>query len=552
MTLDGFLTVLALAAAIYAVLSPVQRLRVSLTWRPQLLLAIPALAVILAFELFDLQPPACPPALGHTCQLLILGGVDPGPARKFAFLIAFAWLIGAIIIHAIAKPSLSSVSIFAQIATALIDEEQYADALKLLEPHIPLLAKASRRKCFRQRLHDWLEDFGPTPDEGFKRFVRRPEDRKYSGESWPARAAKPVTWLAHLVPDGSRGERAASDLFQLIFSSPQLFDFIIARRPYFAISLFREDIFGSPEFLERFLAELMRRPGSALYQEIATNDHADGMVGYHLPARNRILYFLFADANVGERLSAWKGVGDYMKRLLDGDERPEYWTWLNGRPDWFERDQMRDPIYVGMFYFDIMISSAAKQGVGYHMWLYYIPTIAELLEQRYDSSGDEIDRSAEFPTRAARLLYDLVRRLATWAEIFRHLPAGAVHRTPPDRPEYPGTVPHAAAQALGSVLATVAMSNRIDEGVIQTLHDVTIQTIKDFHPDGGEVSQMRAYLIDCLLRGGHRRANRPYLAKLSALLENNDDLLEYEVKDYVDALRAKLEEDPPQRRKAKF
>lgn len=552
MTLDGFLTVLALAAAIYAVLSPVQRLRVSLTWRPQLLLALPALTGILGFELYDLQPPACPTTLGDLCRFLVLGGADPGPARKFAFLIAFAWLIGAIIIHAVAKPSLSSVPTFTQIATALIDEEQYGDALKLVEPHIPLLARASRRKCARQRLHDWLDDFGPTPEGSFKRYLRRPEDRKYSGEGWPDWAAKPVRWLARIVPSGGRGEHAASDLLQIILSSPQLFEYIVSRRPYFAISLVRADIFGGPDYLERYLGELMRRPGSALYQEIATNDHSDGMVGYHLPARNRILHFLFADAKIGEELSAWKGVGDYMKRLLDGDERPNYLLWLNGRPDWFERDKMRDPIYVGMFFFDIMISSAAKQGVGYHMWLYYMPTIAELLERCYDSSGDGIDQSAEFPTRGAHLLYDMVRHLTTWTEIFRHLPEGAVHRTPPDRPEYPGTVPHAAAQALGSVLATVVMSSRIDEGVQQTLHDVTIRTIKDFHPDDGEVSQMRAFLIGALLRGGHRRPNRRYLAKLSSLLSNNDDLLEFEVKDYVEALNAKLAENPPARRKSSF
>lgn len=542
MTLDGFLTVLALLAAIYAVLSPVQRQRVSLTWRPQMLLAIPAFGFILGFELLDFRPPACPTFFGDVCQALILGGAEPGPPRKLAFVIACGWLFGAVAIHALVKPSLSSVPAFTQVATTLIDEEQYGDALKLLEPQIGLLARASRRKCIRQKLRDWLEGFGPTSENSFKRYLRRPRDRRFSGESWPDWAAMPVRALARLVPSGRRGEHAASDMFQLILSSPQLFDYIVARRPYFALSLVRHQIYGAADFLENFLGELMRRPGSALYQEISTNDASDGMVGYRLPARNRILHFLFADARVGEELSAWKGVGDYVKRLLDGDERADYWTWLNGRPDWFERDQMRDPTYVGMFYFDIMVSSAAKQGVAYHMWLYYFSSIAELLEARYDSSGEGIDQTAEFPTRTARLLYELVRHLTTWVEIFRHLPEAAMHRQVPERAEYPGTIPHAAAQALGSVLATVVMSERIDGDVIQTLHDVTIRTIKDFHPDGGELSGMRSFLIDALLGGGHRRSNSQYLTKLAALLEENDDLLEFDIPDYVKALKERMAE----------
>jgi hypothetical protein len=328
-------------------------------------------------------------------------------------------------------------------------------------------------------------------------------------------------------------------------TSPQLFEYIVTRRPYFAIGLFREEIYGGPDFLERFLGELIRRPGSALYQEISTNDVSDGMIGYRLPARNRILHFLFADARVADRLSAWKAVGDYVERLLDGHERKDYWDWLNGRPDWFDRDQMRDPTYVGMFYFDIMVSAAAKQGVGYHMWLYYFPHIAERLERGYDSSGEGIDQRAEFPTRAARLLYDLVRHLTSWVVIFRYLPEGAEHRKFPERAEGGASVPHAAAIALGSVLSTVVNSDRIDAGVIQTLHDVTIRAIRDFHPDEGALSQMRAYLIDALLNAGNHTPTRRYWLKLASLLDQNDDLLEYEVKDYAQALKARIASSRP-------
>ncbi|WP_010335511.1 hypothetical protein [Sphingobium yanoikuyae] len=539
MTLDGFLAVLALAAAIYAVLSPVQRLRVSLSWLPQAIIAVPALLAILEYELFDLQPPGCPTILGDTCRYLALGAADPGPARKFAFIIAFFWLVAAVFVHRVAGPSLSSLPRFTQIAMALIDEEQYGDALKLIEPQIGLIARASRRRCWRQRLHDWLEMFGPTPPNSFARFTRRPEDRRFCGESWPDWAARLVRALAHLIPSNGRGEHAASDLLQLLMNSPPLLTYIAMRRPYFALSLFREEIFGGPDFFERYLGVLVRTPGSAFYQELATNDGMDGMVGYQLPERNRLLHFLFADARVAERLSAWKPVGDYLERLLDDEERPDYWAWLNDDASWFEREQLSDPTFMGMFFFDVMVTAAARQGVKYHMWLYYFPHIADRLERGYDSGGEGIDQDAEFPTRSARLLYELVQDMTSWVEMFARLPEGSPHREFPARFDSPGTIPHAAALALGRVLATVVGSTRIDQGVIQTLHDVTIRTIRDFHEDGAELSRMRRYLIDALLRGDNR-PNVAHLVELTRVLANTDYFLRDEVSDYGEALQARL------------
>lgn len=134
-----------------------------------------------------------------------------------------------------------------------------------------------------------------------------------------------------------------------------------------------------------------------------------------------------------------------------------------------------------------------------------------------------------------------VRFLTGWVETFERLPEGAVHRGVPERPDYPWTVPHAAAKVLGTVLATVVMSERVDEGVIQTLHDMALRAIRTLHPDQGEVSGMRAYLIRALLNGGQRDPGQQYLANLASLLNQNDDMLDADIPDYVEALAARIE-----------
>ncbi|HEY0958261.1 MAG TPA: hypothetical protein VGE05_03200 [Novosphingobium sp.] len=540
MTLDGFLTVLALVAAIYAVLPPVQRLQASLSWRAQALVAVPACMAILAFELLDLRPPACPQALGSICPWLTLGEAEPGVPRKFAFLIALAWLIAAVLIHRRSRPSLTSIPAFTELATTQIDEGHHGDALKLLEPHMTLLAKASRRQCRRQRLYDQLKDFGPVPENSYARFARRNLDQKVIGENWPMWAAAPVRVLARAVPSHARAEHAASDMLLLLGNAPPILDYIVERRPYFAICLLRQREFGGREVCERYLGQLMGRPGSALYQELATNDAAEGMIGYRLPARNRLLHFLFADANIASDLSAWKGVGDYVERLLDGTERPGYWTWLNDSADNFDREHLTDPTYMGMFFFSVMVTSAAKQGVADHMWVYYLAHIAERLERGYDSGGEAIDRSAEFPIRAARLLYELIQHVKSWVTLYEHLPDPSPHRAIPERERFPGTIPHASAHTLGSVLHALVTSQRIDGQVVEALHEVILRTVRTLHDDGGELAGMRRYVIEALLAGGHKHANRAYWERLAQLFDTADDMLQYEIDDYRQALAERL------------
>lgn len=540
MTLDGFLTVLALLAAIYAVLSPVQRLRLGLAWKAQAALGFIAIIVILALELYEVKAPPCPSAIGVACRWLVIPDGEIGASRKIAFLIAFAWLILAILIHNRSRPSLQSIPGFTRLAVELIDEEQYGDAVKLLDPRIDLLARASGRRCWQQRLHDWLEEFGPTDPNSFAAMSRRSGDRKFSGQRWPSWAAWPVRKMAHVVPRYERSETAASDMLQMLFNSSRLMTYIAERRPYFGLALIRNQVYGAADFCERYLSYLIAAPGSALYHELTTNLTSEGPVTYALPRRNRLLHFLFADARRAEQLSAWKGVGNYIERLLDGEERPEYWEWLNGDSGWIDDDQHRDPTLMGMLFFDIMVRAAAHQSVPGHMWLYYLPHFARRLEARYDSTGEAIDDTAEFPIRAARLLYELTQYLSGWVKMVESLPADSPHREFPARMEYPGTIPHAAAAALGDVLAIVAMSDRIDDGVALTVQTVVLRTIRGFHDDGGDLSRMRAWVIEAVLETRASGDREGYWNRLASLFADTDHVLRYEVKDYAAALEERL------------
>lgn len=537
MTLDGFLTVLALIAAVYAVLTPVQRLKLSLFWPWQLLLAAPACAAILFLELY--QPNlACRLSSVSLCAWLSFGPA-PQAAGKTAFLIAAAWLASAIAIHRFARPMAANAAALCRVATGLLDEERYGEAIELLSPQLKLLAATSRRRSSLQRLHDWLAGFGSTDRGVFALLAQPPGARPRLGDNWPDAAARPFRWLANLVPSHRRAEQAASDLFQHLFNATQLFDYVASRRPYFGLRLIAQDVFGAGDFSEKYLGRLIAEPTSLLYQELATADGIDGLLGYKLLERNRLLHYLFADAQNAERLSAWQAVGDYLVRLVNGSERPGYRAWLNSAPRDFEAEKMRDPLYMGLFYFSLMVTSAARQGVGYHMWLFYLRTIAAGLADHYDSTGDEVDRDAEFPVRVARLLYELFHYLTQWIGMFEHLPESSFHRRFPEKPDRVATVPHAAGVTLGRALASVIRSDRLDTQVKATLLEVAIRAVRALHPDNGEISRMRAWLIDALLDSAET-SPRAFWSQLQGYYGLIDLMLRYEVQDFTEALSERL------------
>lgn len=237
MTLDGFLTFLTLLAAIYALMTPIARLRISLGGLAlQVPLAIFLFAVVLYFQ-FD-QP--CPARLGETCNWLVIkpdGSITPSQA---SFIVVLAWMIFAWIIYKynVSRTKAGSLPTLSRLVDNLIYEQRFAEALMLVEHYLPLIAHAARRRLRMQKLHDHLSRLKSDnlmlhylvyDKEAFEREqVRSP----LSKTLW--------RWAGNLelfVPDQNKAEDAAKDIVRIMFQSEDIRKFITTMRPYFAISL---------------------------------------------------------------------------------------------------------------------------------------------------------------------------------------------------------------------------------------------------------------------------------------------------------------------------
>ena len=435
MTLDGFLTFLGLAAAIYALVPSVAKLRAKLGLRLHLLVASCALILVLYLEFFDLVGQECPTTLGRACEWFYFPADKSFTPPQLAFFVVLAWMGAAWLIHRYSRPGASLLPSLSRLVDGLVYERRFAEVLKLVEPYLPLIDRAMHRSLFFQRLHYWLLNragLNVIDPKHFPKGLEEPKIKSSLPERTMSFAKRQLGNLAVLIPSQRKAEEAAREIARVLLRSVELRRFIVQMRPYSALTLLKLRSFDKHDFATGYFQGLLADPASILYHELRHNQNVSYGGCYSLPETNRLLHYLFTDINTAIDLSVWKPIGDYVLANMRPDHPSKYFAQLNGRSDNFDDEQWHDPTFAGIFFFDIMVRAAAYQGIEYHMWLFYIPLIVRELEEGYDTSSPRIDLSDEFPTRSARLIYEALRTVRDWVELVEHLPEESTNRVIPD------------------------------------------------------------------------------------------------------------------------
>ncbi|HCD8023063.1 TPA: hypothetical protein ND646_005436, partial [Klebsiella variicola] len=78
------------------------------------------------------------------------------------------------------------------------------------------------------------------------------------------------------------------------------------------------------------------------------------------------------------------------------------------------------PIFVGLVFFDVMVSTAIFKRSKNHMWLmYYREFLNEILDKHEISENIDINR--EFPMRFDYLIFELIYNCSIWSGAVEHL-----------------------------------------------------------------------------------------------------------------------------------
>lgn len=550
MTPDGFLTFLALLVAIYTVASPVSKLRVRLEIGfLQAILAISAVGLALYFEFFDALKQSC--NLGVACKWVTLPADSSFTPEHAAFLVVLGWMIAAWLIHNLTKVGASSLPVLSKLVDELLLEERYSELLVLVDPHLALIDRGSQRKLLLQRLHDW---FAGLRGIGSTEYTLKKLDGEKKGGMLriPTSISRVFGWLYLVVPAGRKHEKCAQDILRSIYRADDLRRFMVKQRPYAAISLLRLNRLERFEFCDRLFGDLIADTGSALYLEIREQQ----TTRYHIPEfpqHNRLLHFLFSNAKTAHALGVWKPVGEYLLRRLDPAIDPGYVVYLNGPATHFEEEQWNDPTYVGIQFFRLMVEAAMNQGIEWHMWLYYLPLLLKKLEENYDTSNPLVDTTVEFPTRSARLIYEILNALEDFVKAAADLAEESPHRNVPDQFGHDnGNIPVSAALALGQGIKVIATSNRLGDRFATYMHECILHDFRVLAREG-QIGRLRNFLIQSIIRGGDafggRADNNAYGQRLATLVEGADHVLWEVARDYIAALDEKYPDSLSERLK---
>ena len=549
MTLDGFLSFLALFIAFYAIVSPVTRLRAQLHLAVQIPLALLAVSLVLYFEFFSLLGQPCRLPNAGACAWLVFPKDGSFTPPQAAFLVVFVWMILAWGLNFLLKPGPRSLATIGKIVQTLLYEHRFAELLDFIRPHLGFMETVAERRLGRQKAHDWVANADWLRRQRIRTFkpVGAEEDepeqpRAGYGKRIYEGFRRRIRWVKHIVPAGHKAQVAAENIARLLLRSEEFRKFLVTMRPDALPDLMAIKLQLRFDFSDKVLGDLIADSGSRLYQEIEHNQNLAAKGGYAIPEENVLLRFLFGDAEVAHKLGAWKPVGDAVINTIRAGAKSGYAAYLNDRADNFDDERWRDMTFVGIRYFDIMVTEAMRQGVPYHMWLFYLPLFVTELEEIYDTSGQNIDSIAEFPTRNARLIYEIVDVLGNWVRNITHLDKASPHAAISNDGEFSsGSIPADAAVALGNAMVTVALSDRIGDTFAGYLHDCVLSDISSLSRAGLE-GRMRATLIRTIVAGGNRYPHARYGERLKTFVAMADHVLRGSVKDYTDALEAAFPE----------
>jgi hypothetical protein len=551
MSLDGFLTFLGLIAASLAVTSPVARLQLRMAAVRLIAFSVLLFGATLYLEFFDLVGMPCPDLVGGLCPLVDKAG--PVTPQQVAFLAVITWL--AVLAHAWLRPkvNLRTLPTLHRLVERLVETRSHSDLIDLLEPHLDLIdACASGNLPFQLRRANLVGEYaslGLIVTDGLPPYLFEGVEG-VDEPSPPTSLQKLVGAIAGvprrlkrqyglLLPERAWARSAATAVLNALLRSPRVVAFISEYRPRFGAQLLLFRSHSVTDFADDFLDWQICHRESSLYTEVRNLDGPRD-VAYPLYEDSPVLQALFADSEVARRLAPYQPIGERIIALLKPANGADYPAQLNmpHDRDWDDHGRWNDPLFVGIRFFDVMVRAAVRDGVEWHMWLYYMTHIAESVENNYDESQGDQDR--EFPTRAGALLSDMVEVVSDWIALANRVPEGSPHRIPDnDRVDAEnGNIPKSAAIALGQCLNKLLLSDRISSRVKSAFVRTAISAIEDLPRDPPESGRLRRVTIASVATGGGLSREAEYRERLADIVETVDRFMLAGLDDFTEALGA--------------
>lgn len=522
----SLLTILGVIAAVWALISPTNRLRLRfcMTWWDW---GIGSLVFLIIHYL------VFAPTFQSLGLYYSLGpwkwGLDSGSAVYLLLLFVALYFFWRTRFPTLAR---GRVAIFLELIENLHLTNRYDDLVLLVEPQLLKLISLTRQQSWLSSLIDRLNH----PHIDVASLLRG--DAPKAQSSWSKYLSSLLRFLKHWNSAHSRASIQAHEILLNLVTSPKLTTHLAGAHPHFCLKLLGTDEAIQSDFIEHYIDALLDTPGSRLYVELRNNQNLNGGNRLHLPENNRLLRFFFADADAALKYGMDKAIGEAVCRRLDEDAQ------LAGSLNeplgsYYETRRFRCPINSGITLFEIMVHEGIHQGLQDHMWLHYFGYFAKKILKQMPVAVNQ-ESHEEWQTPFHYLLYRLISIATDWAEQCARLKSSEISEAVRTADGFDRHyISKEAATVLGLMLEDVIPTEKLSTAFKIYLLEVVIRSHITLQRDPA-LADVASSFMTAVILGTTSETTLSYRVELRTMFRRIDHRIRDQASDFEQTLDASL------------
>jgi hypothetical protein len=521
---SGLLTILALAAAVWAVVPATTKLRFRLSMTPWDWLVIVGLVGSVHYLVFE--------TILRNVGLYYSFGPWRWGFDKNSTIYSLLFALAAYLLFRTRSPKLArrNLHLFEALFSTHLTMRRYDELAELLKDQAKHVLTIASQPTFRVRLATWLE---PKPAFTIEALLNNevPQAPGWFGR-WCNKAR---TKLAKRARGENEADVKAMRMLQLLLNAPHLVNHLAVYHPHLCLQILEHPRALRSDFCELFIQAQLADARSQLYHELKHNDNQCG-TGHrlHLQAENELLRFFFRDVTVAGKLQVYRPVGEAVCQRIDFDAQLA--AAYNGPLGYYpEIGKHQCPIYSGIRLFEIMIHEAIHQGLEDHLWLHYLPIFTDKILKQIRAPLPQ-DQEHEFPSVFHYLVYSMVSLCADWVEEAENVSAPGEPTVERDQ-----FVSEQAASALGNLIMHVIEAS-LDERFKAYMLEIVLCRLASFQ----HTVSMKALahtLETAIIQGNAFTAKASYRRELLRQYRSLDHVLRDRLKHFEAALHQAVKND---------
>lgn len=419
----------------------------------------------------------------------------------------------------------SNIHLANELFEQLLFEEKYFEVALLTEKYLNDIVTLSKKESFLNLI---ARKIRPVSDFELRVLSITPS---FLGGYFH----KQRVWLASKMEHEDAVNEAAGNILRRLVNNIGFVKYISISKPYIGLKIIKEDTHFTAEFVDNFIDCLMDFEGSIYYYELEHNYTNAGHNRFQLSKNNKLLYYLFNDVTISERLGIYQPIGEKVCNLLDYNKEivKKYNQPLG---TYYEKLKFKCPIDSSIHFFEIMILESMHQGIRWHMWLYYFPIFTRKILDKLNPDP-EVDLASEWPTPFHYILYHIVKAMLYWLDEFSHVEnKQALEMDNQNLAHDNGSIPKSTVLALGNILHDLISSNSISNNFKVYVLEIVMRHIRDSLHDPHQETLNSLLMKSIVLNGFYNKVDENYIHQLATIYGQVDHVIRFELTEFGELL----------------